>query len=179
MNDKELKKYRTGCLFPLGMYLLAAVVMYYITLPPVITDFNENNARTFSIATVVPTEEGYVYGRTTLESFEERQKQVPDLVFLLPQEKITIEMGDIHHAVVLSDHGDWQLIEFHYSNTYMASSIYKAYADRIEAVSFQMRFSVGHVMIAIMMVVPVYLLALLTTFIRNRRARRSLNDAKE
>ncbi len=172
MNAKTARKRRTGCLLPLGLYLLAVVVMYFITLPEAVTDdFTGNTARIFSIATVIPSQDGNQYRRTTLETVEARDEELLALVFLLPEKKITIDTGDIHHVTVLEDHDDWQLIEFNYANTYMAKSIYKAYADRVEPVSFRMASHVGQAMLALVLIVPVYFVAWLITVIRNRRAR--------
>ncbi len=179
MNVKTARKRRTGCLLPLGLYLLAVVVMYFITLPAAVTDdFTGNTARIFSIATVISSQGGNQYRRTTLETVEARDEELPALVFLLPDKEITIDNGDIHHVTVLEDHDDWQLIEFDYANTYIAKSIYRAYADRIEPVSFRMVSHAGQAMLAFILIVPVYLVAWLITVIRNQRARVASRDDK-
>ena len=80
---------------------------------------------------------------------------------------------------VLEDHGGWQLIEFNYSNTYDLASIYKAYPGRVEPVYFRINSHVGQVMLALPLVLVVYVLAVLITFIRNWRARRAeMEEAK-
>jgi hypothetical protein len=170
MSNEASKKRRTGCLLPLGIYLVAVIVMYFLSVPSTVTDdFGGNTARIFSVATVSESEGGTDYGRTTLESIEERDEELPPQHFLLPEERITIVRGDVHHAVVLEDHGDWQLIEFKYNNTYMASSVYKAYADRVEPVSFKMHAHVGQTTMAFLLILPAWFVAWLITFLRNRR----------
>ena len=77
-----------------------------------------------------------------------------------------------HYVVkVLEDHGEWQLIEFNYSNTYDTTSVYKAFPDRVEPVYFRINAHVGQAMLALPLVVVVYVLAVSITFIRNWRAR--------
>jgi len=168
--EKPAKKYRTGCLIPLGIYIAVLVIGFFVTRPaPITDDFADRASRKFSIATVRETVDGFEYGRQTLESYLER----PTFIYLLPQAKITINVGDIHHATIIEDHGDWQLIEFNYSNTYMATSIYRAYADRIEPVSYQLNSSIGDAMVGMMVTIAalfLYLLAAIINFFRNRRA---------
>jgi hypothetical protein len=71
------------------------------------------------------------------------------------------------------NHGDWQLIEFNYSNTYDSTSIYTVHLDRVEPVYFRINSHVGQVMLALPLVPVIYVLAVLITFIRNWRARRA------
>lgn len=126
----------------------------------------------FSVAVVTRTKDGYECSRTTLESIRARSEDMPKLHFLLPQREVTIVHGNIHRAEILELHDDRQLVEFEYANTYMASSIYRAYADRIEPVSFKIYAAVGQAMLAMILILPAYVLAWLITFIRNRLARR-------
>ena len=86
----------------------------------------------------------------------------------------------MHRADVVEDHGTWQLIEFYYSNTRTSTSIYRAYADRVEPLSYRITSSVGQVMGA-MLVLPAVLAACLVfvplvNWIRRRRAARILNE---
>jgi hypothetical protein len=169
-------KHRVGCVIPLGLYVAVLVVGFFVTRPPLITeDFPENVARSFSIAIVEGDVGGAVYGRHTLEIVRERNTELRPYRYLLPEREITINNGDIHHVSVLEDHDDWQLIEFNYSNTYTATSIYRAYEDRIEPVSYQVTGSVGDAIMLMMVTaiaVLLYSLAQLANFIRNRRARK-------
>lgn len=174
--SKPQKEYRTGCLIPLGLYLVVLVIGYFVTRPPMITaDFSDSVASRFSVATVAEMADGFEYSILHLSSIRERHLRRPVLRFMLPEPRITINVGDIHHARILEDHGDWQLIEFSYSNTYMATSIYRAYFDRVEPVSFQVTSSVGDVFMVMLftgVAVGLYLLAAGINFFRNRRARK-------
>jgi len=171
LSDTTSKRKRgVGCLLPLGLYVVSLVVIIFLTRPPEITDdFSGRTARMFSVATVSQAGNGPDYGVTSLEALQTRSPDLSPQRFLLPEENVTISAGDIHRVTVLEDHGDWQLIRFNYSNSYTATSVYRAFAGRIEPVSFRMTSSIGDGMIAIVLIVPVYLLALLITFIRNRR----------
>jgi len=172
-RDNGGKKYRTGCLVPLGLYLAVLVTGYLVTRPALITeDFSGPTSHSFSVAVVAETDGGYRYGRQTLDTIRERDPELPSLRYLLPQQRVTIDVGDIHHATVLEDHDDWQLIEYDYSNTYMATSVYRAYADRIEPVSYQMTSSVGDAigfMAVTIIALLLYLLAASVNYVRNRR----------
>ena len=170
-------KHRVGCLVPLGLYIAVLVVGFFVTRPPLITDnFSENVARSVSIAIVKEDTDGVVYERRTLETILERGAELRPYRYLLPEREITIDNGDIHHATVLEDNGESQLIEFNYANTYMATSVYRAYEDRVEAVSYQVTASVGDAMMLMALTVVavlLYALARLVNFIRNRRVRKN------
>jgi len=172
-RDNGEKRHRTGCLLPLGLYVAVLVTGYLVTRPPLITeDFSGPTSRSFSIAVVEETDAGYHYGRQTLETIQVRDAGLPSLAYLLPQQRVTIDVGDIHHATVIEDHDDWQLIEYDYSNTYMATSVYRAYTDRIEPVSYQMTSSVGDAigfMAVTILALLLYLLAASVNYVRNRR----------
>ncbi|MGI9295960.1 MAG: hypothetical protein ACR2PS_18405 [Pseudomonadales bacterium] len=177
-DQKPLKKHRTGCLIPLGLYVVALAIGYFVTRPPLITEdlYGEHTLTRFSIATVIDGEDGYEYGRWTLRTVSALGTGSPPRRFLLPEPEITIYVGDIHHASIIEDHGDWQLIEFNYSNTYMATSIYRAYADRVEPISYQVTASVVDAFMAVtftMVAIGLYLLAVLINFFRNRQAKKS------
>lgn len=182
MSNKahEVQKHRSGCLIPLGLYLLVVTGVYFVTRPPLITEdfFNEPVSRQFSVATVRMIGSDREYGRWVLAGVATRDASDAEISFLLPEPEITIYVGDIHHASILEDHADWQLIEFNYSNTYMATSIYRAWADRVEPVSFQVTSSVGDVFLLFALTVvalSVYLLLVLVNFFRNRRLRKTVS----
>jgi hypothetical protein len=168
-------KHRVGCLIPIGLYFAVLVVGFFVTRPPLITeDFPEQVVRSFSVAVVEEADNGSNYERRTLEIIQERNTDSRPYRYLLPERNITIDNGDIHHATVIEDNGASQLIEFNYSNTYMATSIYRAYEDRVEPVSYQMTSSVGDVMMAMVFTVVaalLYLIARLINYIRNRRSK--------
>lgn len=169
MQDQS-NKYRVGCLMPLALYVVAIAIMYVITVPPEVTsNFTGRNARIFSVA-IADRSDGVVqYRRVSFEAIMERDNDMPALDYALPEGKVIISEGDIHSATVIENHGDWQLIEFNYSNSYTATSIYRAFPDRVEPVSFQITSSVGQAFMAIPMIVLVYLLAWVITFARNWR----------
>ena len=97
---------------------------------------------------------------------------LPPERYLLPEPEIRMNSENLYVAKVLEDHGDWQLIEFNYSNTYNSTSLYKAYSDRVESVYFRINSHVGQVMLALPLALVIYVLAVLIAFIRNWRARR-------
>ena len=153
------------------MWLVAIVIMFFVTRPaPVTSEFDERTARLFSIAVAEKSVEGIKYKRTGLTTAQDRDPALPPVDYRLPETQVTIDEGDIHYVSVLEDHGEWQLIEFRYNNTYMGKSVYRAYADRVEPVSFQMIAHLGQAMMAMLLIVPVYITAWLITSIRNRRA---------
>jgi len=174
---KPQKKFLKGCLIPLGLYVAVLVIGFYATRPPLITEnlYGERTLTRFSIATVVDGENGYEYGRWTLRTVSEIGTGSPPRRFLLPEPEITIYVGDIHHARIIEDHDDWQLIEFNYSNTYHSTSIYRAFADRIEPVSYQVNSSVTDALIAMLFTafsVALYLLVALVNFVWKRWVRK-------
>ena len=125
-------------------------------------DFTGRTAREFAIAAVGANDAGNVeYRALNLEILNADNYDTTNLSFLLPQASVTIDVGDIHEAEVLEDHGDWQLVAFHYSNTRTSTSVYRAYADRIEPVSYRLTSSVGHVFMAVFLLIP----ALVATWI--------------
>jgi hypothetical protein len=166
-------KRRVGCVIPLGLYIVTLVIGFFVTRPPLITaDFSGDVVRRFSIAIIEETDDGASYERRTLEIVQENNTDSRPYRYLLPEREITIDNGDIHRATVIEDHNDWQLIEFNYSNTYMATSIYRAYEDRVEPVSYRMTSSVGDAMMLMALTIVaalLYSLAQLVNFIRNRR----------
>ena len=100
------KKYRTGCLIPLGLYVAVLVIGFFVTRPPLITEnFPEHAVRSFSVAIVEETDSGYEYGRRTLQTIQDRNPELPAFRYLLPEQRITIFVGDIHEAAIIEDHG--------------------------------------------------------------------------
>jgi len=179
-EKKKFWKHRTGCLLPLALYIAAAAAMYFVTRPPAVTsDFDGQVASTFSVAVVIEKQDGFEYARTTLETINARQPELPPERYLLPEPEIRTNSKYFYVIKILEDHGDWQLIEFNYSNTYNSTSIYKAYPDRVEPVYFRINSHVGQAMLALPLALVVYLFAVLIAFIRNLRARRTdVEEAK-
>jgi hypothetical protein len=174
LAKKQFWKHRTGCLLPLALYIVAASVMYFVTRPPAVTsDFNGQAAGTFSVAVVIEKQDGFEYVRTTLETINSRHPELPPQRYLLPEPEVRMNNEKIYVVKVVEDHGDWQLIEFNYSNTYNSTSIYKASQDRVEPVYFRISSHVGQVMLALPLALAIYVLAVLITFARNWRTRRA------
>ncbi|MDX2314918.1 MAG: hypothetical protein QNL90_12705 [Gammaproteobacteria bacterium] len=179
MSDEVLTKtrfwkHRTGCLLPLALFIVAATAMYFVTRPPAVTsDFKEQIASTFSVAVVIEKQSGFEYVRTTLETINSRPPELPPARYLLPEPEVRMDYENLYVVKVIEDHGDWQLIEFSYANTYDSTSIYKAYSDRVEPVYFRINSHVGQVMLALPLALVIYVLAVLIAFIRNWRARHS------
>ena len=174
LAKKKFWKHRTGCLLPLALYIAAATAMYFVTRPPAVTsNFEGQAARTFSVAVVTEKQDGIEYARTTLETINTRSPELPQERYLLPEPEVRMNSKYSYVVKVLEDHGDWQLIEFDYANTYNSTSIYKAYPGRVEPVYFRVNSHVGQVMLALPLALVVYVLAVLIAFIRNWRARRT------
>ena len=106
-----------------------------------------------------------------LEHVNSGELDLTELTFLLPSKSVTINVGNIHHAEVLEDHGDWQLVAFHYSNTRTSTSIYRAYKDRVEPVSYKLTSHVGQAFSAIILIIPALILSAIITVIMNWRAK--------
>jgi len=171
-NEPDSRKYRSGCLVPLGIYIGLIVIGFFVTRPPLITgDFSGNIAGRFSIAITDEVDGQETYQRRTLEWVLEHISELPEPGFLLAERKIIIDNGDIQRVAVLEEHDDWQLIKFSYSNGYTSTSIYRAYTGRVEPVSYQMTSSFADVIMIFVLVLPAYLLAWIATFFRNKSVR--------
>ncbi len=57
--------------------------------------------------------------------------------FQLDTKNGSINQGDIAYYKVLEDKGDWQTIEVSYRNTHHSWSLYRAYENRIEPISYR------------------------------------------
>ena len=170
----EKKKHRIGCLMPLGIYVLVFVIFYFVTLPkPITDDFLNSAGRQFSVAVGLEIDGATEWRRMRLQTLHERDPELPRPLFMLAEPELQMDYENFYIVTVLEDHGDWQLLEFDYSNTYNSTSVYRAYADRIEPVSYQPTFGVGHMMFAPVLILPTILLAWVITMLRNRRSQSS------
>lgn len=161
------------------VYGLCLIVLYFASTRKQTEDFTGRTAHEFTVAGVSRSNQDAEvnYRVFNLERLNAGNIDLTDLTFLLPQESITINVGDIHSAEVLEDHDDWQLIAFYYSNTRTSTSIYRAYPDRIEPVSYRMTSSVGQFFGAITLLVPALVLSILISAILNWRANRMRRTA--
>lgn len=174
---KKFWKHRTGCLLPLALYVVAAIALYFVTRPPAVTsDFDRQVASTFSVAVVLEQQDGFEYVRTTLETINSRDSELPPQRYLLPEPEIRFSDENAYVAKVLEDHGASQLIEFSYSNTYDSISLYEAHSDRVVPLYFRINSHVGQVMLALPLALVIYVLAVLIAFIRNWRARSPIEE---
>lgn len=156
------------------VYGLCLLVMYITSTPEQTQDFTGRTAHEFTVAAFVTSNanEEDNYRVFNLERLNAGGLDFTNLTFLLPQKSITLYVGDIHSAEILEDHGEWQLVAFYYSNTRTSTSIYRAYRDRIEPVSYTLTSSVGHVFGAVFLLVPALVLSLIVTAIFNWHTRR-------
>ena len=165
------RKRGTGCLLALGVYIVLFVIGFLLTRPPEITgEFDERVARRFPVALVVTDEDSVSYRPRTLEWVRAQESFMPTQSFLLPEGRVRMDISDPRTATVLEDHGEWQLIRYNYNNTYTAVSHYRAYANRVEPVSYRMTSSMGDVMLALALIIPAYIVAVLISRWRRRAA---------
>jgi hypothetical protein len=149
--------------------------MYVATTPTEIPPFDERVNWDFTVA-------GFVTGEVTnnqrfrvlsLQQLNTGTADLTDITFLLPRPTVTINVGDIHRVEVLEFHDDWQLVAFHYSNTRTATAVYRAFADRVEPVSYRMTSSAGHLGYAAVLLIPAFLLSRIIAGFLGWRAGRS------
>jgi len=168
--DREGKRKSSGCMSFIVIYGLCLIGIYFAGTPPEETkEFTGRTAREFTVAGVMTgnLNEGVTYRVFNLEYLNSGELDLTDLTFLLPERSATINVGDIHRAEILEDNGEWQLVAFHYSNTRTSTSIYRAYRDRIEPVSYKLTSHVGQAFSAIIFVIPALVLSMIVTAILN------------
>ena len=159
----------------MAIYGVSLVGLYYVSTPTITDGFTGSVARNFTVAGIVAGGDaiGQPYRVYTLEHLNFVELNLDGVSFLLPKSKITINVGDIHRAKILEDHGDWQLVQFDYSNTRTSASIYRAYADRIEPVSYRLTSSVTHMFAVLLLFVIALVITGIITGVLNWRARRA------
>jgi len=149
--EKKSARSSIGTLVFLGIFGVGVVALYFISTPTVTDDFTGPAARNFTVAGIVTERSNgdAPYRVLNLERLNSDDFDSSGVTFLLPEPRITINVGDIHHAEILEDHGDWQLVQFDYANTRTSTAIYRAFADRIEPVSYRLTSSAGHFAMAV------------------------------
>ena len=178
-NSPKSQPKTVGCLVFIVVYLLCLTGMYFNTIPPEETkDFSGRVAERFFIAGVVKmnSQQNQEYMVFSLKALRSKNPILFNVTFLLPEKAITIKVGDVHRAKILEDHGEWQLVEFNYSNTHTSTSIYRAYNDRIEPVSYKLMSHVGQAIWAIILFIPALILSKVITAILNWHSSRSIRD---
>ena len=161
------------------VYGLCLTVLYFASTQKETEDFTGRTAHEFTVVGVAGSDGNAEvdYRVFNLERLIAGNMDLTDLSFLLPQKSITINVGDIHSAKILEDHGDWQLIAFYYSNTRTSTSIYRAYQGRIEPISYRVTSSVGQFLGALTLLVPALVLSILISAVFNWRAKRITRTA--
>ncbi len=176
---KKSRKKASGCLIFIVIYSLCLAAIFITSKNPEETkNFSGSLAKDFYVAAIVKKEPGQVpeYKAFNLEYLNTGKVDLSATSFLLPEKKITINVGDIHQAEILEDHGEWQLVAFHYSNTHTSTSKYRAYENHIEPVSYKLTSHVGQFISAIALFVPALILSVIISTIINWRAARAARD---
>jgi hypothetical protein len=173
--EHKNKRSSRGVLIFVAIYGVSLVGLYYVSTPTVTDGFTGSVARNFTVAGIVAGGDaiGQPYRVYTLERLNFVGLNLDGVSFLLPKSNITINVGDIHRAKILEDHGDWQLVQFDYSNTRTSTSIYRAYADRIEPVSYRLTSSVTHMSAVLLLFVIALVITGIITGVLNWRTRRA------
>ena len=163
-----------GCMTFIVIYGACLLIMYFTSTPEQTKDFTGRTAHEFTVAAFVTSNasEDDNYRVFNLERLNAGKLDLTDVTFLLPQASVTLYVGDIHSAEILEDHGEWQLVAFYYSNTRTSTSIYRAYRNRVEPVSYTVTSSVGHFFGAVVLLVPALVVSLIVTAILNWQAKR-------
>ena len=175
-NSAKSQTKPSGCLIFIVAYVLCLIGMYFTTLPPEETkDFTGRVAKEFSVVGIeeMSSLQSREYMVFSLESLQSGKIDLSDITFLLPEKAITIDVGDIHYAEIIENHGEWQLAAFNYSNTRTSTSTYRAYADRIEPVSYKLKSHVGQAFLAIILVIPALIISMMIKVVINWRAKRA------
>ncbi len=178
-GSKKSRKKTSGCLVFIVIYLFCLTVIFITSKNPEETkNFTGPLAKDFYIAAIVKTESGQTqeYKAFNLEYLNTGKPDLSGFSFLLPEKKITINVGDIHHAEILEDHGEWQLVAFYYSNTHTSTSKYRAYKNRIEPISYKLTSHVGQFFSALILFIPALILSAIITAIINWRASRATHN---
>lgn len=172
---RKERKGKYGLAVFIVIYGLGLIVMYVVTTPTESPPFEHRVNWDFTVAGVVTGEvtNNQQFRVFNLQQLNSGKVDLSAITFLLPRPTITIDIGDIHRVEVLEFHDDWQLVAFHYSNTRTATAIYRAYADRVEPVSYRVTSTVGHVAYAAFLLIPAFLVSRIFAGILGWRARRS------
>jgi len=168
-----------GCLTYLAVYGLMVAIMYIVTTQKVPGDaLTRSEAAAFHIAVVAKKspedKDGEIFAfSTTLDGYKNLHIDPARMSFLLPDRPVEVsrEGANLHKITVLERHADWQLIEYHFGNTYSSKSRYRAYRDRVEPVSFHWVMSFGIFLNSIALVIPALLLVAIINFARRKASR--------
>jgi len=153
-------------------YLLFIIVIIFHSSLVERTNFTGKTAQQFFVAGLIQTDppQSSDFTLFRLEDLQSEKKQHKKINFLIPDNTKMIQFHDYGRATVLADHGDWQLIEFSYSDTYMSTSVYKAYKNRVEPVSYLLPFHMLYFIWFIIALIPALIVFLIVIKIINRFA---------
>lgn len=174
---KKAQKNKYSVAIFIVIYGISLIAMYVATTPTETTDFSGAIAWDFTVAGIVTGEvtNNRPYRVLTLQRLNTGNADLSNITFLLPQPTITINVGDIHRAEVLEFHDDWQLVAFRYSNTRTSTAIYRAYADRVEPVSYRVTSSPDHLLYVTLLLIPAFFVSRIVVGVLNWRAREAAN----
>ena len=180
-SAKRPRKLSITKVFLLTYGVVLVVIFGYPFVVPAETSFTGRTAQNFKIAGVVtdPGPSEAPYRVLNLGYLRSGNADLDELTFLLGQARLTINVGDIHTVERLESHGDSQLVAFHYANTHTSTSIYRAYADRIEPVSYRVTSGVGQVFMAGGLFLPILIGTILFVVIYNWLARRRARSEQQ
>lgn len=124
----------------LPLMLLAWLLMRQ---PPVTGEFPEKVARRFNVVQVTGNTQRATHRSISLWSLRDGAAAGSDVRYRLQVPELELHEGDVSRVRVVEDHGQWQLIEYYYANTHSSISVYRAWEDRVQPVSYQMTSHVG------------------------------------
>jgi hypothetical protein len=173
VRKKQNRKY-TLAIF-IVVYGLGLIVTYVVTTPTETPPFDERVNWNFTLAGVITGDvtNNQRFRVLNLQQLKTGNVDLSEMTFLLPRPTVTIDVGDIHRVEVLEFHDDWQLVAFHYSNTRTSTAVYRAYANRIEPVSYRVTSTAGHLAYAAVLLIPAFLISRIIAGFLGWRARRS------
>lgn len=173
-KNSSLKKH-PGCLSLIILYGISMFIVHFALIAPEETkNFTGVVARHFYIA-VFPQS-----GKNV--------KQIPQLInltqlnsgtynhagktFLLPEKKLLNSDVEVE---ILEDHRNWQLVALKYSDMEISCSVYRAYPDRIEPVSYKQTTNIVLIVFAMGLSAVVCLVYSIIFFVFNRLRQRKQN----
>jgi hypothetical protein len=155
-----------------AVYLPALALLLLLPASEEARDFGGRVARQFPVAVVLGDGPGDDrIGVRSLAALAVAPARARPRSFLLPATEVVIDTGDVHRAEVLEEHGDWQLIAFHYANTRTSTSVYRAYRDRVEPVSHRVTSHLGEPVLAVLLLLPAAIVAVVLRRVLRRMRR--------
>lgn len=155
------------------LYCVSLALAYLLMRqPPVTGEFPEKVARRFNVLQTTGSSTDPSHRSISLSALRKQNPPAGNVRYRLQVTELRLEESDISRVRVLEHHQDWQLIEFHYANTHTSISVYRAFDDRIEPLSFQITSHVGMGFAAVALFFVVGVLSLIIGTVWRWRARR-------